>query len=382
MTGDLAAGDLSGLLVVSVEQAVAAPLASMRLADAGARVIKIERPEGDFARSYDRLVKGQSAYFVWLNRGKESVCLDLERAEDRAFLSRLVSRADVFIQNLKPGSLDRRGLHTDRFRRENPRLITCDITGFGTAGPRSHLKAYDLIVQAEVGLCAITGDDAGPARVGISVGDIAAGSAAHAAILQALIGRERTGQGRGIYVSLFDSLAEWMNVPILQLVYGEHEVQRSGVAHPTIAPYGAFACAGGEQILLAVQNDREWAILCRDILARPDLVDDDRFRDNSSRLANRRLLDDIVQGALSLGSADEACERLEAASIAHGRLNSLRAAAAHPHLRRTTVETANGQVRVIAPPAQTSADHPVRLAVPERGQHTDAIYREFSLQER
>ncbi|MDU8356929.1 CaiB/BaiF CoA-transferase family protein, partial [Pseudomonas syringae pv. actinidiae] len=229
--------------------AVAAPYATCRLADAGARVIKIERPDGgDFARHYDRLVEGQSAYFIWLNRGKESVCLDLKSPADAALLKTMILSADVFIQNLKPGALDKLGLRSASLRAENPRLITCDITGFGTEGPRAGLKAYDLIVQAESGLCAITGTVAGPARVGVSVCDISAGMTAHAAILQALVARNRTGRGRSIQVSLFDSIADWMNVPILQYLYGGQVSSRSGVAHPSIAPYGAFACSDGSQV--------------------------------------------------------------------------------------------------------------------------------------
>jgi crotonobetainyl-CoA:carnitine CoA-transferase CaiB-like acyl-CoA transferase len=371
--------DLDGLTVVSVEQAVAAPLASSLLAQAGARVLKVERPEGDFARNYDNDVAGLSAYFVWLNAGKESLCLDLRENRGRTLLAALIASADVFIQNLKPGALARMGFDSAALRARHPQLITCDITGFGTTGPCAGLKAYDLIVQGEVGLCAITGS-AEPARVGISICDIAAGVTAHTAILQALFARTRSKQGRGIQVSLFDSLAQWMSVPLLQYLYGGRTPQRQGVAHPTIAPYGVFDCADGAKLILSVQNDREWSTFATAFLQRPELGTDQRFRDNTARVANRLAVDAIVDEACARLPYAEASRRLSELEIAHGRLNSLTDAANHPHLRMVTVETPNGSVRVVAPAAMVSGETThVPLNVPARGQHTHAIEQEFGL---
>ena len=371
-------GSLAGITVVSLEQAVAAPYASSRLADAGARVIKIERPEGDFARNYDSLVAGQSAYFVWLNRGKESVCLDIKSIEDRALLERLIAGADVFIQNLKPGSLDRLGLSQAGLRARNPRLIACEITGFGHGGAFSHLKAYDLIVQAEAGLCAITGTADGPARVGVSVCDIAAGMNAHAAILQALVHRERTGEGGSIQVSLFDAIADWMNVPFLQLAYGGREAGRAGVNHPSLAPYGAYRCADGKDAIFSVQNDREWVRFCRDFLGDPALTRDPRFADNMARLAHRDDLDAVIAARFVDLTSGEAMERLEETGIAYGRLNTISELIRHPHLRTICVTTPKGAIDVIAPPAIFDGEAPMSGAVADLGQHTDAVRAEFA----
>lgn len=369
--------DLSGLTVVSVEQAVAAPYASWRLAEAGARVIKVERPGGDFARGYDDYVKGQSAYYVWLNRDKELVRIDLDDAEDRALLDALLSRADVFIQNLKPGALAKKGFASAVLRQRFPRLITCDITGFGASGPNAKLKAYDLIVQAEVGLCAITGGPDEPARVGVSVADINAGTTAYCAILEALIGRERSGVGRAIEVSLFDSIADWMNVPLLQYLHGGHSVGRSGVAHPTIAPYGAFRCAGGEQVIISVQNDGEWVRFAGDFLGTPALASDARFAANMDRVVNRPMLDTVVAGAFLAMTLDEAVARLERAGIAYGRLNGIEEAARHPHLRFADVDTPAGRVQVVAP-AAIHDGQPAKLGrIAALGEHDAAIRAEF-----
>lgn len=371
------AGDLDGITVLAVEQAVAAPYASARLGDAGARVIKVERPGGDFARGYDKLVEGQSAYFVWLNRSKQSVVLDLKDEADRKLLENMAASADVFIQNLKPGALEGLGLDSAVLRARHPRLITCDITGFGTSGPRAGLKAYDLIVQAESGVCAVTGD-AGPARVGVSLCDIGAGMNAHAAILQALYARERTGRGRAIEVSLFDSIAEWMNVPILQHLYGGVTAARAGVAHPTIAPYGAYRCKTGEQIILSVQNDREWVRLCEHVLRDPTLADDPRYRDNTVRLANRPAVDAMVAQVLAALTLDEANTRLERADIAYGRLNELHEAAHHPHLRFMQLLTPNGEIRVIAPAPVFDGEACAPGPVPSIGQDDAALRAEFA----
>ncbi|MGX9148265.1 CaiB/BaiF CoA transferase family protein [Mesorhizobium sp. 128a] len=371
---------LSGITVVAVEQAVAAPYASSRLADAGARVIKIERPEGDFARNYDSLVQGQSAYFVWLNRGKESVCLDLRADADRALLEALVSSADVFIQNLKPGSIDKLGFGSVRLRARYPKLITCDISGFGEGGDYSHLKAYDLIVQAESGLANITGTAEGAARVGVSVCDISAGMTAHSAILQALYARATTGKSSSIQVSLFDSVADWMNVPVLQHDYGNYRTQRAGVNHPSLAPYGAYLCADGNAVIFSVQNDREWVNFCSDFLKRPELTRASGYASNMDRLGNRSALDKIVQARFSQLTSDQAMCELEAAGLAYGRLNDIAAVSEHPHIRRAVVETPGGTIDVIAPAAIFNHDPVALRPVPALGAHTASIRHEFCTQ--
>ncbi|WP_201840320.1 CaiB/BaiF CoA transferase family protein [Microvirga zambiensis] len=371
---------LEGITVVAVEQAVAAPYASSRLADAGARVIKIERPEGDFARNYDRLVQGQSAYFVWLNRGKESICLDLTVEEDRTVLDAMVAEADVFIQNLKPGSIEKLGFGSADLRKRFPRLITCDISGFGDGGALSHLKAYDLIVQAETGLCAITGTAHGPARVGVSVCDISAGMTALNAILQALLQRERTGQGTSIQVSLFDAVADWMNVPVLQFDYSAYHTARAGVNHPSLAPYGAYRCADGKDVIFSVQNDREWVNFCTKFLKQPELTRRPGFADNMERLSNRAALDKIIIGVFAQMSSDGAMNELEAAGLAYGRLNRIEDVSQHPHLRRVPVSTPSGEIQVIAPAAIFDGDMaPAFRPVPARGAHSEALRREFGV---
>ncbi|WP_287187077.1 CaiB/BaiF CoA-transferase family protein [Mesorhizobium sp.] len=367
---------LEGITVVAVEQAVAAPYASSRLADAGARVIKIERPEGDFARNYDELVRGQSAYFVWLNRGKESVCLDLRLESDREVLDGLIAAADVFIQNLKPGSIERLGFASADLRRRFPRLITCDISGFGDTGPYSHLKAYDLIVQAETGLCAITGNQQGPARVGVSVCDISAGMTAHSAILQALYHREVTGEGTGIQVSLFDAVADWMNVPVLQNDYSGYHTLRAGVKHPSLAPYGAYRCADGKDVIFSVQNDREWVNFCEKFLKQPELTRAPGFADSMERLGHRAQLDEIIERRFSEISCHEAMQELEAAGLAYGRLNEVADVSRHPHIRRVQVGTPKGTVETIAPAAIFNSERPWLRPVPALGAHTEAIREE------
>ncbi|RWJ02272.1 MAG: CoA transferase [Mesorhizobium sp.] len=367
---------LEGITVVAVEQAVAAPYASSRLADAGARVIKIERPEGDFARSYDKLVRGQSAYFVWLNRGKESVCLDLRLEADREVLNTLIADADVFVQNLKPGSIEKLGFGSAGLRRRYPRLITCDISGFGEKGPYSHLKAYDLIVQAETALCAITGTQHGPARVGVSVCDISAGMTAHSAILQALFHRERTGEGASIQVSLFDAVADWMNVPVLQHDYSSYETVRAGVNHPSLAPYGAYRCDDGKDVIFSVQNDREWVNFCENFLKQPELTRAPGFADNMERLGNRARLDEIIERRFSELSSEQAMQELEATGLAYGRLNEVADISTHPHVRRVEVGTPEGTVETIAPAAIFNSERPSLRPVPALGAHTDAVREE------
>lgn len=371
-------GDLEGLLVVAIEQAVAAPYCTSRLADAGARVIKIERPEGDFARGYDRHVNGNSTYFVWLNRGKESVRLDLKSPGDKALLAAMIGQADILVQNLAPGALARLGFPVAELRRQYPRLITCEISGYGDAGPYRDMKAYDLLVQAETGLCSVTGNADAPARVGVSVCDIAAGMNAHAAILQALIARGKTGQGRSIKVSLFGGMADWMNVPYLQRRYGGSIPPRPGLKHPSIAPYGVFSCANGE-ILLSIQNEREWARFCAEVLGEGGMASDPRFSTMTARVANRPVLDAAIAAKFAPEPKEAMARKLEAAGIAFGMLNTIDGLISHPQLRTVTYETPEGMVSVIAPAAETDQPEPAYGRVPAIGEHDEAIRREFSV---
>ncbi|HKW55068.1 MAG TPA: CaiB/BaiF CoA-transferase family protein [Stellaceae bacterium] len=367
---------LDGILVIALEQAVAAPLCSCRLADAGARVIKIERPDGDFARGYDRAARGQSSYFVWLNRGKESITLDIKDGGDRALLHRMIARADVFLQNLAPGAAARAGFDPAALRARHKRLVMCSITGYGESGPYRDMKAYDLLIQAETGLAHLSGPPEAPGRVGVSVSDIAAGLDAYAAILEALYARERSGEGDTLSISLFDATAEWMAVPFLHHEYGGKAPQRLGLKHPSIAPYGAFAAADGKEIVISIQNEREWQRFCRDILARPELAADPRFSDNVRRVGNRAALDALVAEVFAREPRAALGERLKAADIAFGNLNTVADLARHPHLRRLATPTPEGAVDVPAPPAIVASTAP--LGVPRIGEHSDAIRREFA----
>ncbi len=370
--------DLEGLLVVSVEQAVAAPYVSGRLAEAGARVIKVERPEGDFAREYDHLVHGESAYFVWLNRGKESICLDLKQEADRKVLAAMVASADIFIQNLAPGVIARLGFDMEALRKASPRLITCSISGYGDDGPYRDLKAYDLLVQAETGLSAITGNEHGPARVGVSVCDIAAGMTAFQAVLQALYAREKTGEGRHIAVSLYHALADWMNVPYLQYAYGGMEPPRNGLSHPTIAPYGVYGCGDGGEVLFSIQNEREWVVLCREVLSRAEMAADPRFSSNSARVANRAALNAEILAVFAGLTRDAVAERLRQARIAYGRVSTMADVTAHPQNRYVEVETPTGPVRMLAPGALVNGTVPSFGPVPALGADTQRLMEEFA----
>ena len=370
--------ELEGVLVVSLEQAVAAPYAASRLADAGARVIKVERPEGDFARNYDADAHGYSSYFVWLNRGKESIALDLKQPADLEIFKAMLSKADVFIQNLMPGALDRLGVSMAALREADPRLITCDISGYGASGPFAHMKAYDFLVQAEVGLAQITGAPEEPGRVGVSICDIAAGMTAHAAILQAMVARGRTGQGRAIEVSLFHALADWMNVPYLQHHYGGREIRRPGLHHPTIAPYGAYRCGDEKMLLISIQNEREWVRLCTEVLDQPDLPHDPKFDSNVHRVQNRAALDAIMNGVFSQYLVDKIADKLQTAQIAFGRLNDMDAFTQHPQNRFVAVRTSAGDVQLLSPGAIVNGALPRLGAVPDLGQHSDTIRAEFS----
>ncbi len=368
---------LAGLLVVSMEQAVAAPYCASRLADAGARVIKIERPEGDFARAYDATAKGQSSYFVWLNRGKESVCLDIKDPADKQVLSTLIARADVFIQNLAPGAMARAGFGSAELRARHPRLITVDISGYGEEGDYATMKAYDLLVQAETGLASVTGRAEGPGRVGVSCCDIACGMNAHAAVLEALIARSITGQGKGIAVSLFDGMADWMTVPLLQYEGTGRNPPRIGLAHPSICPYGAFGTKDGQLVLISIQNEREWASFSAHFMDDAALPQREGFRSNNERVANRPMVDAHIAAMFAALTRDECAAKLRRANTAYGFVNDCEGLRNHPALRRIAVETPEGPVEINAPAARLS-DGPRALgAVPALGAHTAAVRAEF-----
>ena len=373
---------LHGITVVSIEQAVAAPFATRQLADLGARVIKIERPDGgDFARSYDQTAKGLSSYFVWLNRSKESLTLDLKQPDAQGVLSRLLERADVFVQNLAPGAGDRLGLAAADLRERYPRLITCAVSGYGSSGPYAQKKAYDMLVQAETAVVSITGTPDTPSRVGISVADIAAGMYAYSGILTALLARTSTGQGTAIEVSLFDALGEWMSAPAYYSAYGGVEPPRSGAAHATIAPYELFAAADGMEIYLAIQNPREWRRFCEQVLGRPALADDPRFATNATRVEHRDALHALIAEVFASSPGAELMRRLEAAGIAFARRNSVREFLDHPQLaardRWCNVGSPAGTVRALRPPVQMHGVGTVMGDIPSLGQHSEQILEEL-----
>lgn len=369
---------LKGLTVVTLEQAVAAPYCSSRLADAGARVIKIERPEGDFARGYDKAAKGLSSYFVWLNRGKESLVADIKAPADAALLHRILAGADVFIQNLAPGAAARSGFGSEDLRAKYPRLITVDISGYGDSGEYATMKAYDLLVQAESGLAMITGHPAGPGRVGVSACDIACGMAAHAGVLEALIERGITGRGKGLAVSLFDGMADWMNVPLLYFEGTGKAPERMGLAHPSICPYGAFPTSDGALVLISIQNEREWAEFCAKFLDEPDLPRKAGFETNVIRVANRPAVDAHVGATFAKLTRDQAAAKLRAANTAFGFVNDVAAFSHHPALRRVTVDTPGGPVAIAAPPVLLSDGLRDLGPVPAIGAHSEAIRAEFA----
>jgi len=369
---------LDGITVVSLEQAVAAPFATRQLADLGARVIKIERPGGgDFARRYDESVLGQSAYFVWLNRSKESLTLDVKAPAGRAVLADLLAGADVFVQNLAPGAARRPGLAAEDLAAGHPRLVVCDISGYGNDGPWADRKAYDLLVQAEAGVVSLTGTPDAPARVGISIADIAAGMYAYSGILTALYTRATTGVAPPVAVSLLDALGEWMGSPAYYTEYGGAQPDRTGAEHATIAPYGPYRVAGGATVLIGIQNEREWAAFCTIVLGDPAVATDQRFARNPDRVANRAALNDLVAARFAALTADAAVALLDAAGIANARLNSVADFLAHPALagrdRWRTVPTPGGPVRALLPPATLGGVPPRMGAVPAVGEHTDAI---------
>jgi crotonobetainyl-CoA:carnitine CoA-transferase CaiB-like acyl-CoA transferase len=369
---------LEGATVLSLEHAVAAPFCTRQLADYGARVLKIERPgSGDFARGYDETVHGLSSHFVWLNRGKESITLDLKHEEAREVLEKLVARADVLVQNLAPGAAARAGLDYATLAPKHPRLVVADISGYGDSGPYRDKKAYDTLVQGEAGLIGITGTSDEPSRCGISVADIAAGMYAYAGILTALLQRERTGRGTRVEVSMLEALVEWMGYPIYFSRYGGKPPRRTGATHPSIAPYGPHRAGDGGLVILGLQNEREWETFCAEVLGRPELARDPRFSSNSARVAHREELTRFIEDALAGLTADAAVRRLEAAGIANGRLNGIEDVVQHPQLaarqRWREIGTSAGRVAASLPPANLEGIEPAMGDVPSLGQHTDSV---------
>ena len=373
---------LEGITVVSLEQAVAAPFATRQLADIGARVIKVERPEvGDFARGYDRTVKGLSSHFVWLNRSKESLTLDLKQDGAKVVLSRLVERADVFVQNLAPGAAGRLGFGAEILRQRHPKLIVCDVSGYGSSGPYRDKKAYDLLVQCEAGLVSITGTPETPSKVGVSIADIACGMYAYSGILAALLRRERTGEGATLEVSLFEALAEWMGYPAYFTLYGGKEPPRTGASHAAIAPYGPFECGDGETIFLGLQNEREWKRFCELVLQQPALADNERFGSNSERVENVNALRQEIEDILGQLPSEEVLERLDGAKIANARMRNIKGFLDHPQLeardRWRGMESPVGPLRILIPPTTMDGTEPVIDPVPSIGEHTARILAEL-----
>jgi itaconate CoA-transferase len=374
---------LEDVLVVGLEQALAAPLATRQLADLGARVIKVEHPDGgDFARGYDATVHGTASAFVWLNRGKESVRLDLKSDEGAAALHSVLAAADVLVANLSPRVLEVLGLTSARLARRYPRLIVCTISGYAPDGRWAHRKAYDALVQAEAGLMSLTGSADSPAKTGISIADIAAGATAASGVLAALRHRDRTGEALPVHVSLFAALAEWMGYPLYYALYGGSAPVPVGTSHPTIAPYGAVTCGDGERLMIAVQNEREWRRLCTEVLRMPELLEDPLLASNSLRVANRDHLDERLRAGCGGYASEALVERLDAAHIAWSRLNDLAGLAEHPELRRPeawlNTPIPGGEVRTLAPVGTPGARHRVDGAVPELGQHTERVLAEFA----
>ncbi len=370
---------LEGMLVVAIEQAVAAPLCTARLVDAGARVIKIERPGGDFARLYDHAALGDSSYFTWLNHGKESLVLDFKQAADATLLHHIIAKADVLVQNLAPGAMERAGFGSSQLRKRHPRLVTCDISGYGTAPEVARMKAYDMLVQAESGLIEISGGPGEPGRIGISLCDIGTGITAHAAIMEALLLRARTGKGTGLAISLFDVAAEWMSVPFIHAVHGEGAPERVGLHHPSIAPYGAYETGDNVKTIISIQNEREWLRLCKTGLEDESLATNPLFSSNNKRVKNRAALDQAMAAILKSIDAPAFRTRLAEAGIAFAGLNSVDDLARHPALSKRAISNTKG--KAVSMPA-----HPVSLAglrasdkgpVPTIGMHSDAIREEF-----
>ena len=368
--------ELEGITVISVEQAVAGPYCGMLLADAGARVIKIERPGGDFARIYDRWAEGESAIFIWLNRGKESICLDIKSDEDMALLQNMAAKADVLLSNLAPGAMERYGLIGAQLRNANPGLITCMLSGYGRDGKAGRKKAYDFLVQAESGVVAVTGTPEEPVRVGISMTDLSTGLTAFSAILRALHQRHRTGKGVDLEVNMFDVMTDWMNMALLGYRYSDVAPQRYGLTHGFVAPYGAYQSKDGRQVMLSIQNDREWRDFCLQVLRQPDLVEDPRYKHNPERYKNRVALAEIINAAFAAYDKDDIIEMLEDTRIACASLNSVAEVSEHEFLQTRTVQMGDKIIDI--------ADLPVRRAAgsvtcaPVLDEHGAMIRKEFS----
>ena len=373
---------LEGIMVVSLEQAVAAPFATRQLADLGARVIKVERPEvGDFARGYDETVKGLSSHFVWLNRSKESLTLNLKHSEAKDILSRLLANADVFIQNLAPGATERLGFGTDTLREQHPQLIVCNVSGYGSSGPYRDKKAYDLLLQCETGLVSITGTPETPSKVGISIADIACGMYAYTGILTALYTRQKTGEGVAFEVSLFEALGEWMGFPAYFTTYGGSPPPRTGASHAAIAPYGPFTTSDDKTVFLGIQNEREWARFCEIVLERPEVATDPQLNSNSKRVANVEKLREGIEAVFRSLTAEQIIERLDTAQIANARMNTVQEFVDHPQLaardRWHEVDSPVGPLRALLPPVTMEGFDTIMRAIPAVGQHTDRILEEL-----
>jgi len=377
---------LDGITVVTLEHAIAAPFCTRQLADLGARVIKVERPgSGDFARAYDERVKGMASHFVWSNRSKESLTLDVKHPQAQKVLAQLLESADVLVQNLAPGAAARLGLSFEALHEKHPRLIVCDISGYGDDGPYRDKKAYDLLIQSESGFLSITGSPDEPAKAGCSIADIAAGMYAYTGILSALLQRGKTGKGSCIDVSMLESMVEWMGYPLYYAFDGATPPPRAGAAHATIYPYGPFPAGDGKTVMLGLQNEREWAAFCRLVLKQPELASDERFASNSRRVANRQALRDLIAQVFSSLTAEQVITRLDEAQIANARMNDMHEVWQHPQLkareRWTQVATPGGPIPALLPPGKTTA-YQVRMdAVPGLGQHTEAILAELGWSE-
>lgn len=367
---------LKNILVVALEHAVAAPFCTRLLADAGARIIKVERAEGDFARGYDAAVKGQSTYFTWLNYGKESLVLNLKDSKDMAFLQKILIKTDVLVQNFSPGALDRLGLGNEQLTEINPGLIHCAIQGYGENGPYKDRKAYDLLIQAETGLAFVTGSEHEPGRVGVSVCDIATGLYAYASILESLIERFSTKSARHLNVSMFDAMSEWMAVPLLQYDYSGKQPKRVGLRHPSIAPYGVYTTKDNAAIVIAVQNDREWKNLCLEVFSSKSLFDNKEFKTNVLRVKNRPDLEKIIARQVATVDYEQCTLRLRESKIAYGDVNDISGLSNHPHLRRRNILTESGQVSLPASPLFEDCADEI-AACPSLGEHSESIRREF-----
>ncbi len=371
---------LTGITVVSLEQAVAAPLCARQLAEQGARVIKIERPgAGDFARGYDQAVHGQSAYFVWLNRGKESLTLDVKKPEAKQILAKLIAGADVFLQNLAPGAAKRLGLGAEELLAKHPRLIVCDISGYGDSGPYAKKKAYDLLIQSEAGVLSVTGTEESPGKVGVSMTDIGTGMYAYSAIMGALYQRERTGKGQRVEVTMFEAMVEWMNHPIMYNHFGSIPIRRSGTDHATVVPYGRFMAGDGKDVMLGIQNEREWANFCKTVLGQPELATDPRYDNNTKRNAARKEVVALITGIFAKMTAEQVVAKLDEAGIANARMNTPDEVWDHAQLKARNrwreVDTPKGRIPALLPP-MTSSEYEVSMGkVPEVGEHTDQVLR-------